>query len=96
LNPNDPDWLGPAPRPSDFLGTLTVTNTVTLSGTTAMKINKGATATNDSLHAASIALGGDLTVTNIGVPLLRSADNPDPPPRVLHHPGALKGALNRV
>jgi len=49
---------------NNAIGKLTVNNTVTLSGTTVMEINR-TTSTNDQLAATSISLGGSLVVTNL-------------------------------
>ena len=49
---------------NNAIGKLTVNNTVTLSGTTVMEINR-TTGTNDQLAATSISLGGTLVVTNL-------------------------------
>jgi autotransporter-associated beta strand protein len=53
-----------SPGGAGALGTLTVSNNVTLQGNANMDINK-TTATNDVLKATSIALGGTLNVTNL-------------------------------
>jgi autotransporter-associated beta strand protein len=57
------------------IGTLTVSNgTVTLAGTTTVRVNRSPNGTNDSLRCPSgITLGGGLIVTNIGT-TLRSGD----------------------
>jgi hypothetical protein len=57
---------------ASIIGTLTVTNTVTLgaSSSTTMKINRTGAATNDLLKANStMVLGGALTVTLTGTPV---------------------------
>jgi hypothetical protein len=54
------------------IGTLTVTNTVTLGGTAWMKLNRAASPNSDRLvcsTASTINYGGTLVVTNIGSPL---------------------------
>lgn len=51
------------------VGTLTVTNSVTLGGTAWIKLNRGASPNSDKLSAPSIILGGALVVTNIGAAL---------------------------
>lgn len=57
--------------PGQSIGTLTVTNAVTLAGTAVFELNRtNAPATNDLLVAASIAAGGDLIVTNLGPDLI--------------------------
>jgi autotransporter-associated beta strand protein len=60
---------------TNAIGTLTVTNSVNLAGTTYMELNRtnAAGGTNDQIAAASITLGGTLTVTNIG-PALHVGD----------------------
>ena len=61
--------------PGDGIGTLTVTNTVTLAGALNMELNRTNTpATNDVLAAPSITAGGTLNVANVG-PGLRSGDS---------------------
>ena len=53
--------------PGASIGTLTVTNVATLSGTTYMELNRtNGGLTNDVLVAGSIVYGGTLTVTNLG------------------------------
>ena len=57
--------------PGASIGKLTVTNIATLLGTTYMELNRtNSVQTNDILAAASIVLGGTLTVTNIGPTLV--------------------------
>lgn len=52
--------------PGTSLGALTVTNRVTLQGTTAIELNKS-TGTNDVVRgAASVVYGGTLSLTNLG------------------------------
>ena len=60
---------------TNAIGTLTITNDVNLSGVIYMELNRtNATGgTNDQLTAATIELGGSLTVTNIG-PALHVGD----------------------
>ena len=61
--------------PGDGIGTLTVTNAVTLAGSLNMELNRTNTpATNDVLAAPSITAGGTLNVANVG-PGLRSGDS---------------------
>jgi autotransporter-associated beta strand protein len=48
------------------IGTLTVSNTVTLQGETVMEINRTNSLTSDRLEADSATLGGTLTLVNIG------------------------------
>jgi autotransporter-associated beta strand protein len=52
--------------PGSSIGTLTVTNTVTLGGNTLMEINRVGSPRNDKLVAPVINFGGTLTVINIG------------------------------
>ncbi len=62
-------------NPGDGIGTLIVTNSVTLAGSLNMELNRTNTpATNDMLAAASITAGGTLTVVNVGTGL-RSGDS---------------------
>lgn len=81
-----------APGEPNATGTLTVNNgNVTLAGTTVMKLNRSANPANDQLHCASgLALGGTLTVTNIGS-TLRSGDA-----FLLFNSGALSGSITPV
>lgn len=53
-----------APGGAGAIGALTVTNTVVLSGTTLMDLNKTA-ATRDQITCASITYGGTLSLTNL-------------------------------
>ena len=54
-----------SPGGANSIGTLTVTNAINLSGTTAMEVNKTA-GTNDQLNCAgTITYGGTLNVTNL-------------------------------
>lgn len=52
--------------PATPIGTLTVTNSIVLQGTTVMELNKGVPQRNDQLVATNIVLGGSLIVTNAG------------------------------
>ncbi len=53
--------------PGASIGTLTVTNVATLGGNLFIELNRtNGAQTNDILKAASIVLGGTLTVTNVG------------------------------
>lgn len=52
------------------VGTLTVSNTITLQGETVMELNNTNTPTNDRLVANTINFGGTLTVVNVGDALL--------------------------
>jgi autotransporter-associated beta strand protein len=52
------------------VGTLTVSNTVTLQGETVMELNNTNTPANDGLVANTINFGGTLTVVNVGDALL--------------------------
>jgi len=57
--------------PGDAIGTLTVTNTVTLAGTVNMELNRtNVTTTNDMIATLSVAAGGTLNVTNLGPDLI--------------------------
>jgi autotransporter-associated beta strand protein len=57
--------------PGGSIGTLTVTNVATLGGNLVIELNRANGAqTNDVLKAASIVLGGTLTVTNVGPSLV--------------------------
>jgi fibronectin-binding autotransporter adhesin len=60
---------------TNAIGTLNVTNTVTLAGTVYMELNRtnAVGGTNDQIAAQSITLGGSLVVTNIG-PALHVGD----------------------
>lgn len=61
---------GSTVAPGLSAGVLTVSGSVTLQGTTVMELARATgTVTNDRLNAASIALGGTLTLTNIGATL---------------------------
>lgn len=51
------------------VGTLTVTNTVTLGGATFMKLNRAGLPNSDRIAAKSFTGGGTLSVTNIGAGL---------------------------
>lgn len=55
------------------VGVLTVTNTLSLSGTTWMKINRASAPNSDLLVATNINYGGNLVVTNVG-PALKAGD----------------------
>ena len=56
-----------APGSTNLIGGLTCSNGVTLAGTTWLKLNRtGSPAKADSITAATLTLGGTLTVTNIG------------------------------
>lgn len=55
--------------PGSSIGTLTVTNTVTLYGSVIAEINRAGTPNADKLVAPTIALGGTLVVTNTGARL---------------------------
>jgi autotransporter-associated beta strand protein len=81
-----------APGEANATGTLTVNNgTATLAGSTVMKLNRAGNPTNDQLHCATgLALGGTLTVTNIGA-TLRSGDT-----FLLFNSGALSGSISPV
>ena len=54
-----------SPGGANAIGTLTVTNAVTLSGTTTMELNKMNSSFDQISGAASIAYGGTLSVTNL-------------------------------
>jgi autotransporter-associated beta strand protein len=51
------------------VGTLTVSNTVTLAGNALLAINKGLSVSNSVLAATTIHYGGMLTITNLGAAL---------------------------
>jgi fibronectin-binding autotransporter adhesin len=55
-----------APGNFSAIGTLTVSNTVTLSGTTEMELNRTSSPNSDRLVANSISFGGTLNVVNSG------------------------------
>lgn len=57
--------------PGDYsaIGTLTVNNSVTLSGTTVMRLDRNNAQDADLLAASSVTFGGTLTVTNVGAAL---------------------------
>jgi hypothetical protein len=58
---------GSTVSPGASIGTLTVTNIATLGGDLYVELNRtNGAQTNDILKAASIVLGGSLTVTNVG------------------------------
>ena len=62
--------------PGSGLGTLTVTNAITFTGTAALAMDLNRTntgATNDVIAAASVVSGGTLTVANLG-PVLQTGD----------------------
>jgi autotransporter-associated beta strand protein len=54
---------------SSSVGTLTVTNAVTLGGATYMKLNRAGSPNSDRIVAPSFTGGGTLVVTNIGAGL---------------------------
>ncbi len=62
--------------PGDPIGTLTVTNTVTLGGVALMQVNRNNAPTSDKLAAHAIQLGGKLSVLNVG-PRLQVGDTFD-------------------
>lgn len=78
---------------SNAIGTLTITNSVSLNGATFMELNEtnGVTGTNDQISAATIALGGTLNVTNIG-PALHVGDTF----KLFKTTGSLSGLFNVV
>lgn len=51
------------------IGSLTVTNTVSLSGATLMELNRAGSPNSDRIISPAITAGGTLTVTNIGLGL---------------------------
>ncbi len=60
--------------PGQGIGTLTVTNAVTLAGSAVFELNRTNTpATNDLLAASAITAGGDLIVTNLGPDLVKGS-----------------------
>jgi autotransporter-associated beta strand protein len=56
--------------PGDSTGTLTVTNTVSLNGTTLINLDRSIAPNSGRIAAAAITFGGELTVTNSGSSLL--------------------------
>lgn len=58
--------LAPGPSGSPSIGSLTISNSLTLGGTTALALNKSAL-TNDSIRGlTSISYGGALNIVNLG------------------------------
>ena len=55
--------------PGFSLGTLTVTNALSLGGTTVMELNRASSPNSDRLVANSVTNGGTVIVTNIGAAL---------------------------
>jgi autotransporter-associated beta strand protein len=55
-----------SPGPATGLGTMTVSNAVTLGGTSLFGINRTNSPNADLLSASSLVLGGTLSVTNLG------------------------------
>lgn len=56
--------------PGESIGTLTITNDVTLNGTTVMELDRGAASKSDQISTPkSVTVNGTLTVTNIGAAL---------------------------
>lgn len=55
------------------VGVLSITNTLTLAGTTWMKINRASLPNSDLLVATNVNYGGNLVVTNVG-PTLKAGD----------------------
>jgi autotransporter-associated beta strand protein len=81
---------GSTVSPGAAIGTLTVTNLVTLGGDVYVELNRtNGAQTNDILKAASLVLGGSLTVTNLG-PNLVAGD------RFVLFKGAVSGAFATV
>jgi autotransporter-associated beta strand protein len=58
--------VGATVAPGEAIGTLTVTNTVTLAGNTLMELNTTNPQSSDRLTATNIGYGGTLTLTNLG------------------------------
>ena len=63
--------------PGASVGTLTVNNTVSLSGTSVMEVSRdsGSAASDLLTGVTTLNYGGDLIVTNIGITSLRSGDS---------------------
>jgi autotransporter-associated beta strand protein len=60
----------------DAFGTVSISNNLTLAGTTLMKIAKAASLTNDLVQVSSnLACGGTLVVTNLGLAPLVQGDS---------------------
>ena len=58
--------LAPGPTGSASIGSLTISNSLTLAGTTTLALNKSAQ-TNDSIRGlSSVSYGGTLSVVNLG------------------------------
>ncbi|HXT11038.1 MAG TPA: autotransporter-associated beta strand repeat-containing protein, partial [Candidatus Angelobacter sp.] len=77
---------------SNAIGTLTITNDVSLSGTTYMELNRtNANGTNDMISSQTMTLGGVLNVTNLG-PALQVGDTF----QLFKTAGALSGAFTQV
>jgi fibronectin-binding autotransporter adhesin len=55
--------------PGFSVGTLTVTNAVTLGGAVTMELNRASASNSDRIVAPTVTAGGALTVTNIGAAL---------------------------
>jgi hypothetical protein len=55
--------------PGFSIGTLTVTNAVTLGGAVVMELNRAGSPNSDRIVSPSITAGGTLTVTNLGAGL---------------------------
>jgi autotransporter-associated beta strand protein len=72
---NGPVSVSGSLRPgNNAIGKLSVNNTATLSGSTVMEISLTTTTNADQLAATTIALGGNLTVTNVGALTLKSGN----------------------
>jgi fibronectin-binding autotransporter adhesin len=56
-------------RPGTSVGALAITGSLNLAGETVMELNRTNAVNADLISAASIVLGGNLTVVNIGPPL---------------------------
>jgi autotransporter-associated beta strand protein len=61
--------VSPASNTGTGIGALAVSGSLTLLGTTVMEINRAANPNADQLTGGSIALGGTLTVNNLGAAL---------------------------
>lgn len=71
LNASGSATVSPGGGPGGNTGTLMVTNSVTLSGTAWMKLNRANTPNSDQIVSSlsTVTYGGTLTVTNIGARL---------------------------
>ncbi|TAL04862.1 MAG: glycosyl hydrolase family protein [Verrucomicrobia bacterium] len=77
--------------PGNSVGVLTVSNSVTLAGTTLMELNRGGSPNCDRLVTTSITYAGALVVTNVGA-LLQTGDTFD----LFDWTGARSGTFSTV